>query len=52
MSRAAFSSESVRERMRLLDWFCRLRRRTTASNQAVERGTHQYKNAGVFYGVW
>lgn len=46
--------ESVREgmRMRLLDWFCRLRRRTTASNQDVERGTHQYKNAGVFYGVW
>jgi len=46
--------ENVRETMRarLLEWFCRQHRRTTVSNEDVERGTHQYKKAGVFYGVW
>ncbi|WP_366919144.1 hypothetical protein [Burkholderia oklahomensis] len=51
-SESAF--ESIREqlRTRLLEWFCRLQRRTTVSTQDVERGTHQHMNAGVFYGAW
>ena len=44
----------VRSRFRseLLDWFSRLKRRTTVSYEAIERGTNAYKKAGVFYGQW
>lgn len=46
--------ESIRDgmRARLLDWLSHLKHRTTVSEADVERGTNQYKNAGVFYGVW
>ena len=46
--------EGVRRAMRerLLSWQLGLRNRTTVTLDDVERGTHQYKNAGVFYGVW
>jgi arylsulfatase A-like enzyme len=51
---ASAAHESVRAAMhqRLFDWFCNLKRRTTVSGTEVERGTHRYKEAGVFYGVW
>jgi len=39
-------------RTELLDWFTRLKRRTTVSYEAIERGTNAYKKAGVFYGQW
>lgn len=39
-------------RQQLLDWFSRLKRRTTVTDQAVEKGTNAYKKAGVFYGQW
>lgn len=48
----AFGTVRESMRTRLLEWFCRLHCRTTVSNDEVERGTHQYKKAGVFYGVW
>jgi arylsulfatase A-like enzyme len=46
--------DNVRQAMRerLLAWSLGLRNRTTVTHDDVERGTHQYKNAGVFYGVW
>lgn len=37
---------------RLLDWFTRLKRRTTVTNESVEKATNAYKKAGVFYGQW
>ena len=37
---------------RLLQWFGDLRQRTSVSLSEVEQGTHRYKEAGVFYGVW
>lgn len=39
-------------RERLLDWFSRLKRRTTVSLEQVEKGTNAYKKAGVFFGQW
>ena len=39
-------------RARLLDWFSRLKRRTTVTDDAVERGTNAYKKAGVYFGQW
>lgn len=39
-------------RARLFDWFTRLKRRTTVTDAAVEKGTDAYKKAGVFYGQW
>lgn len=39
-------------RDRLLDFFARRKHRTTIGDDAVERGTNQYKRAGVFYGQW
>ncbi|MGE5339532.1 MAG: alkaline phosphatase family protein [Gemmatimonadota bacterium] len=39
-------------RRRLLDWFVRLKRRTTVTLAQVEEGTAAYKRAGVFYGQW
>ncbi len=46
--------ENVRAemRMRLLDWFARLKRRTTVTLEQVEQGTDAYKRAGVFFGQW
>ena len=47
-------SEAVREqfRTRLLDFLARRRHRTTVSDEAVEKGTNRYKQAGVFFGQW
>lgn len=39
-------------RDRLLDFLARRKHRTTIGDDAVERGTNQYKRAGVFYGQW
>ncbi len=39
-------------RERLLTWFTGLKRRTTVSYEAVEKGTNAYKKAGVFFGQW
>jgi arylsulfatase A-like enzyme len=48
------STESVRAAMRsrLLDWLARRKRRTTISDDMVERGTAAHKRAGVFFGQW
>lgn len=50
----SFSHQAVREELRqeLLEWFTRLKKRTTVSNAAIEKGTDAYKKAGVFYGQW
>ncbi|MGE4370577.1 MAG: sulfatase-like hydrolase/transferase [Burkholderiaceae bacterium] len=47
-------TETVRHafRERLLHWFTGLKRRTTVSDEAVEKGTNAYKRAGIFYGQW
>lgn len=47
-------SAGVREqfRSRLLDFLARRRHRTTVSDEAVEKGTNRYKQAGVFFGQW
>jgi len=44
----------VRAAMRghLLDWSLRGKRRTTMSDDAVERGTNAHKQAGVYFGQW
>ena len=44
----------VRSRVRgaLLDFLARRKHRVTVSDDAVERGTNQYKKAGVFFGQW
>jgi arylsulfatase A-like enzyme len=39
-------------REHLLDWFTRLKRRPTVTDQSVEQGTNAYKKAGVFFGQW
>ncbi len=46
--------DDVRSAMqaRLLQWFGDLRHRTSVTLPEVEQGTHRYKEAGVFYGVW
>ncbi|UQN36456.1 sulfatase-like hydrolase/transferase [Alcaligenes aquatilis] len=46
--------EHIREecRERLLQWFTSLKRRTTVTDEEVERGTNAYKKAGVFFGQW
>jgi hypothetical protein len=46
--------EHIREecRERLLQWFTSLKRRTTVTEEEVERGTNAYKKAGVFFGQW
>lgn len=48
------STVSVRAELRqeLLDWFTRLKRRTTVTLDSVEKATDAYKKAGVFYGQW
>lgn len=50
----SLSHQAVRDvlRQELLEWFSRLKRRTTVSTAAIERGTDAYKKAGVFYGQW
>jgi arylsulfatase A-like enzyme len=46
--------EGVRREMRdrLLEWFMRLKRRVTVTDQQVESGTAAHKQAGVFFGQW
>ena len=46
--------ESIRRQMkqRLLDWFAGLKRRTTVTEEEVDKQTNKYKQAGVFYGQW
>ena len=39
-------------RERLLDWMLRGKRRTTMSDEAVEKATNAHKRAGVFFGQW
>ncbi|MFC4200138.1 sulfatase-like hydrolase/transferase [Candidimonas humi] len=39
-------------RARLFDWFTRLKRRTTVTDAAIEKGTNAHKKAGVFFGQW
>jgi arylsulfatase A-like enzyme len=39
-------------RTQLLDSLARRKRRVTMSDEAVERGTHAHKRAGVFFGQW
>lgn len=39
-------------RQRLLDWMLRGKRRTTLSDEAVEKATNAHKRAGVFFGQW
>lgn len=39
-------------RARLLDWFSRLKRRTTVTDEAIEKGTNAHKKAGVYFGQW
>lgn len=39
-------------RQRLLDWMLRGKRRTTISDEAVEKATNAHKRAGVFFGQW
>jgi arylsulfatase A-like enzyme len=48
------STELVRSgfRKQLLDFLARRRHRSTVTDAAVERGTHAYKKAGVFFGQW
>ncbi|HEV3484637.1 MAG TPA: hypothetical protein VG106_04465, partial [Vicinamibacterales bacterium] len=45
---------AVREQMRtrLLDWLARRKRRTTVTDEDIERRTNAYKRAGVFFGQW
>ena len=48
------ATEGVRAGMRerLLDFLARRRHRSTVTDEAVERGTDAYKQAGVFFGQW
>jgi arylsulfatase A-like enzyme len=48
------AQEPIRESMRarLLDWFMRLKHRTTVTGDEVLRGTAAHKRAGVFFGQW
>ncbi|MEP7138222.1 MAG: sulfatase-like hydrolase/transferase [Caldimonas sp.] len=48
------STEAVRSTLRsnLLDWLARRKRRTTLTDDEVERGTAAHKKAGVFFGQW
>ena len=39
-------------RARLFEWFTRLKRRTTVTDAAIEKGTNAHKKAGVFFGQW
>jgi len=39
-------------RDQLLDFLARRKHRSTVSDAMVERGTHAYKQAGVFFGQW
>lgn len=39
-------------RNRLLDWMLRGKRRTTMTDDAVEKGTNAHKRAGVYFGQW
>jgi len=45
---------AVRAAMRqhLLDWSLRGKRRTTMSDEDVQRGTNAHKQAGVYFGQW
>ncbi len=48
------SSIAIRSELRddLLDWLARRKRRTTMTDEEVERGTAAHKKAGVFFGQW
>lgn len=48
------STQVVRAELRdkLLDFLARRRHRATVTDASVERGTHAYKRAGVFFGQW
>ncbi|HVL55318.1 MAG TPA: sulfatase-like hydrolase/transferase [Burkholderiaceae bacterium] len=48
------SHAAVREQMRtrLLDWLARRKRRTTVTDEDIERRTNAHKRAGVFFGQW
>ena len=48
------STKSLRSELRtqLFDWLARRKRRTTISDEAVERGTNAHKRAGVYFGQW
>lgn len=48
----AYATVRAECRERLLAWFSGLKRRTTVSDEAVERGTNAHKKAGVFFGQW
>jgi arylsulfatase A-like enzyme len=39
-------------RARLLEWFARLKRRTTVTLDEVEQGTAAHRRAGVYFGQW
>ncbi|CAM3952898.1 sulfatase-like hydrolase/transferase [Bordetella tumbae] len=51
---ASQSHAAVRAEMRqhLLDWSLRSKRRTTMSDEAVERSTNAHKRAGIYFGQW
>lgn len=49
---AGHAAVRATQRDRLLDFLARRKHRTTIGDDAVERGTNQYKRAGVFYGQW
>lgn len=48
------SHQAIRDELRqeLLIWFSQLKRRTTVTTAAIEKGTDAYKKAGVFFGQW
>lgn len=50
----SFSHQAIRSELReqLLAWFTTLKRRTTVTHGAIEKGTDAYKKAGVFFGQW
>lgn len=39
-------------RQRLLEWMLRTKRRTTISDEAIEKSTNAHKRAGIFFGQW
>lgn len=50
----SYSHQAIRDTLRqeLLVWFSQLKRRTTVTTAAIEKGTDAYKKAGVFFGQW
>ncbi|MCW0205601.1 MAG: sulfatase-like hydrolase/transferase [Achromobacter sp.] len=49
---SAHAGTRLELRQRLLDWMLRGKRRTTISDEAVEKATNAHKRAGVFFGQW